>query len=1333
MKIKLKKVLHLLIVFSLVLSSLYSPIGVSAEEETPALTPFTDHTIPGFIATCDFDYGGVKVAYSEPWETSKDDGYREDAEILNFYKFDEGVVMSFSGSEWMKYTVNIEKTARYEVSVAYATYVESNTLTINVDGKNTTSFQLLPTGDSQKIVTNYVGLIELEEGEHVLTFTLTTGWCNIRGYTFKEHIERFSTDYKKQTGPFRYSEAPALIQAENFDMGEGGSHSRDGVNQSGFYRPDDPIDISDSTTGYRVVLAGGDWVNYTVDVANTAPYSISVNGIGSGEVFIDDIATGLPFKCDDYGFGKAENVLLTEGTHTIKIKSDYLDMDYIRVDAAKGDYLTSSEVESYIPPAPVEIDKNAVQTEIYVAPDGDDSNAGTKESPFKTMDRAREEARKYNDDMTGNIIVHFAPGYYQLDEMVMFSEEDSGTNGYSIIYKGDSATESTLISGGTKITGWEKTADGHIWKAKTNIEDTRNLYINGLPAQRALSKYRYMAVANLEPTEERNSDPNNKATQPADVKSYGIKVTKQDIFLDFEHPEEVELVWPIDWAHQRCPVKDIYEDPDNPALVVFEMDMPYWEWYNTKDAAFTNPIAWDSYPDVLNGESFYIENAKALLDEPGEFYFDKTTKEIYYYPYAQEDLTTAETYAATTEFMVQVMGTSATSRVRNITFDNLDFRYGAWNEVNETGISITQTDHIVNHRRNIVTYGGRVMPGQFTVNFSDNVNILNCEFRCLGSSAIVMNNGVSNSTVQGNKLMDISGTGIMVDSYESRGILRPGQVRCDNILVANNVIHRPANQYYGMVGISMYMPSNTIIRNNDINDTPYSGIIAGWGWGNAEAVASANCQIVNNKIYDVTSILRDGGHIYTLDRVQDLQIAYNYLDKATDWRGGIYLDSGSRSYDIHHNVVSDTYHWFFGRTDVKIKDIELYDNFYDTKSISTIDRANITTSNNTAVERGEDGVPQWPQEALDIIANAGLEDEYKHLLEGTELPSWRTDVLDTMPVGLYADSNSLWIQAEDWTKGADGQGVNYFTQLVPEPKTYADSKRTAVGTVTGGDWFRYDLNLAKTMEYDVIIRASSAQPLEGPQPHATIYIDGEKVIDKQPIYHSGSWNDYLDYNVGKVTVTAGKHDVKVVMEENGFSFDCFGFFNDSYFAGMEYDEGKIVEQDGTVVDTATTGATFQDIVGHWAEKDITDLAGKGVIKGVSATHFAPEETLSYYQAVWLVARCLGIDTSSDTWKQDVEAAGLMKAITEDGTITREEFAYVLTQGYKKAKNLFELETFPNYFHDSSQIAAEYKQAVGAAVKLGFIIGDEDGKFNPKGNLTRAEAATMISRFNNGLK
>ena len=127
---------------------------------------------------------------------------------------------------------------------------------------------------------------------------------------------------------------------------------------------------------------------------------------------------------------------------------------------------------------------HAVQKNFHAALTGSDRNPGTAEAPFQTLERARDAVREINADMTGDITVNLAPGTYALSRTLTFDHRDSGTNGHDVIYRACGDGE-VVVSGGRKITGWQPDADGR-WKARTDVANFRQLYVNGRRAARAI-------------------------------------------------------------------------------------------------------------------------------------------------------------------------------------------------------------------------------------------------------------------------------------------------------------------------------------------------------------------------------------------------------------------------------------------------------------------------------------------------------------------------------------------------------------------------------------------------------------------------------------------------------------------------------------------------------------------------------------------------------------------------------------------------------------------------------------------------------------------------------
>ncbi|MCH5687032.1 hypothetical protein LWM68_23840 [Niabella sp. W65] len=100
--------------------------------------------------------------------------------------------------------------------------------------------------------------------------------------------------------------------------------------------------------------------------------------------------------------------------------------------------------------------------QVYVSPDGNDVNAGTKEHPKLTLQAALRqvrELRRLNDAATGGPIhIIMQEGIYRMQEPVFVRAEDAGTT-QSPTYIEAAPGAKVTLSGGIMITGWKKRMD----------------------------------------------------------------------------------------------------------------------------------------------------------------------------------------------------------------------------------------------------------------------------------------------------------------------------------------------------------------------------------------------------------------------------------------------------------------------------------------------------------------------------------------------------------------------------------------------------------------------------------------------------------------------------------------------------------------------------------------------------------------------------------------------------------------------------------------------------------------------------------------------------------
>jgi len=175
---------------------------------------------------------------------------------------------------------------------------------------------------------------------------------------------------------------------------------------------------------------------------------------------------------------------------------------------------------------------------------------------------------------------------------------------------------------------------------------------------------------------------------------------------------------------------------------------------------------------------------------------------------------------------------------------------------------------------------------------------------------------------------------------------------------------------------------------------------------------------------------------------------------------------------------------------------------------------------------------------------------------------------------------------------------------------------------------------------------------------------------------------------------------------------------------------------------------FTDINGHWAKEHILFAVSRGLFSGTSKTTFSPNTTLTRGMFVTALGRLAGINPADYQNRKftDVKAnayyspyvnwaasKGIVSGTTSstfapDSSITREQMAVIMKNyadkmGYSIPKTLAAVT-----FADNAQISSWAKDAVKAMQQAGVLSGKENNRFDPQGNATRAEAATVLHRF-----
>lgn len=175
----------------------------------------------------------------------------------------------------------------------------------------------------------------------------------------------------------------------------------------------------------------------------------------------------------------------------------------------------------------------------------------------------------------------------------------------------------------------------------------------------------------------------------------------------------------------------------------------------------------------------------------------------------------------------------------------------------------------------------------------------------------------------------------------------------------------------------------------------------------------------------------------------------------------------------------------------------------------------------------------------------------------------------------------------------------------------------------------------------------------------------------------------------------------------------------------------------------TYAVSFTDIEGHWAKANIESLAEKDVINGYPDGTFKPEGAIKKGEFIKLMmASALPEVDWNDTtkfiehWSAPYIAVAEAKNILEygeyndtnaDDEITRAEVVEILGKCDIFLKGNIQ-KRMGLEFTDISGMTEEQSAMLQHVVYQGLITGYEDATFKPERTLTRAEVATILTRY-----
>lgn len=443
-------------------------------------------------------------------------------------------------------------------------------------------------------------------------------------------------------------------------------------------------------------------------------------------------------------------------------------------------------------------------------------------------------------------------GIHRLTKPLALDGRDSGTAGFPLTIEA-ADPDDTVVSGGRAIGNWQAGTDG-VWRATVEAGFRfEQLYVNGSRAIRARAPDRGFFKV-----EAMSAYPTNSRSAPV---VFTVPVEAADgLPPDAEALQQTTMLFLHKWDTTRHRLATA--DAANRKITVEVHHMKPW-----------NPLS--------KGTRFQLENYRAALTEPGEW-FQERDGTVLYLPRPGERISRIAAVAPVVEKLLEVRGVS-----------HLHFR----------GMRFHHAGYTLPPEGNRPAQAASYLEAAVMLDGASDVTFDRCEIAHTGLHGLWFRTGCRDSVVRHCLLEDLGAGALRIGDLKYPGT---DAEATHGIVVEDCIVQSIGHVHPSACAMWIGQSADNRIVHCDIADTAYTGISVGWTWGYGRSAASNNF-IGYNRIHRIgQGLLSDLGGLYTLGTGRGNRCVGNlfYDIRGHDYGGwGIYHDEGSTAWRSESNLV----------------------------------------------------------------------------------------------------------------------------------------------------------------------------------------------------------------------------------------------------------------------------------------------------------------------------------------------------------------------------------------------------------------------------------------------